>query len=187
VPPADAQKPGNAQRGKHRQQPLCPNLSTIMARTVTHFGADRPLIRGLCVVVKGDRSRDRSHDRRQPAAAGTVAEFPCRPDAGVVSEAIPLFFIGRNGRGLWIAREAEGRTGGLFVFKQSALRFAERNSTPSGCATMLLADRFELDVENRGGPVAAWLDALMRGAAGLIPAYPPPIPIGRKLFSWERR
>jgi hypothetical protein len=170
-----------------------------MAQTATRFGADRPLLRGMCVVVKGnlpgkdthksrsrDASRDPGLDRRQPAAAGTVAEFPRRPDAGVLSETIPLFFIGRNGRGLWIAREAEGRTGGVFLFKQSALRFAKSDSTPSGCATMLLADRLELDVENCGGPLAAWLDAVMRRAAGLIPAYPPPIPIRRKLFNWER-
>jgi hypothetical protein len=167
-----------------------------MAQTATHVGgADRPLLRGICVVVKGDRpNRDQSRDhcdpsrdpgldrRKPPAAVGTVAEFPRRPDARTLSEMIPLFFIGRNRRGLWIAREAEARIGGIFLFRRSALRFAKRNSAPIGCATMFLADRFELDVENRGNPLVAWLDALLRGVAGLIPAYPPPIPIRRKIF-----
>jgi hypothetical protein len=201
VPPADAQKPCDGERGNHQQQPFCPDLSAIMAQTASHGGADRPLLRGICVVVKGDRpnrghsrgqnrdaSRDPDLDRRKPPVAiGTVAEFPRRPDVRVLSETIPLFFIGRNGCRLWIAREAEGRTGGIFLFKRSALRFAERNSAPIGCATMFLADRFELDVENRGNPLAAWLDAALRSVAGLIPAYPPPISIRRKIFNEERR
>jgi hypothetical protein len=161
----------------------------MSARTAAHPGADRPLLRGICLVVKGNRpSRDPSFDRRKPAApAGTITEFPRRPDSGVLSETIPLFFIGRNNHGLWIAREAEGRTGGVFLFKQSAVRFAQKYSAPTGCATMFLADRFELDVENHGHPLVAWLDAALRKAAGLIPAYPPPIPITRKGHKGERQ
>ena len=164
-----------------------------MTRPAQHIQADRPLLRGICLVVKGNRpshgaGSDASPVRRKPTApAGTVAEFPRRPDAGVLSETIPLFFIGRNGRGLWVAREAAGRTGGIFLFKRSAVRFAQRNSAPTGCATMVLAARFELDMENRGNPLVAWLDAALRRAAGLIPAYPPPIPITRNGFKGERR
>jgi hypothetical protein len=168
-----------------------------MTRPAEQVEADRPLLRGICLVVKGNRpSYGASYDaRRNPsrdgckpaAAAGTVSEFPRRPDSGVLSETIPLFFIGRNGRGLWIAREAEGRTGGIFLFKYSAVRFAQKCSAPTGCATMFLAERFELDVENRGNPLVAWLGTALRGAAGLIPAYPPPIPIGRNKFNGERR
>lgn len=181
-----------------------------MARAA-HRGGDRPL-RGICLVVRGDSSdRDQgrgpsqsgssqsgpSHTSRQSSggrtpsvAAGTVAEFPRRPDAGVLSEAIPLFFIGRNRRGLWVAREAEGRTGGIFFFRESALRFAARASAPLGHAIMILAAGFELDLENRGNPLAAWLDKVLREAAGIIPAYPPPIPIERrgiKRIKGERR
>jgi hypothetical protein len=170
-----------------------------MIRQAAHVEADRPLLRGICLVVKGNRpGRDQSGNlgldrnpslvRRQPlATAGAVAEFPRRPDAGVLSETIPLFFIGRNSCGLWIAREAEGRTGGIFLFRHSAVRFAEKNSAPIGCATMILADRFELDVENCGNPLVAWLDAALRRAARLIPAYPPPIPLTRKGLKGERR
>jgi hypothetical protein len=168
-----------------------------MTRPAQHIQADRPLLRGICLVVKGNRpnhdashgaSRNSSRGHREPAAAaGTVAEFPRRPDSGVLSETLPLFFIGRNGRGLWVAREAAGRTGGIFLFKRSAVHFAQRNSAPTGCATMVLAERFELDLANHGNPLVAWLGTVLRGAAGLIPAYPPPIPIGRNKFKGERR
>jgi hypothetical protein len=157
----------------------------------------KPLLRGVCLVVKGDQPahaqsrapiQDRRHDRSERlGAGGTVAEFPRRPDPTVLSETIPFFFIGRNKRGLWIVREAEGRTGGIFLFKRSALRFAARAGAPIGHATMLLTERFELDVENRGDPLAAWLDLALRSAAGFIPAYPPPIPVARKQFKWDHR
>jgi hypothetical protein len=152
-----------------------------MTRQAIHSEADRPLLRGICLVVKGNRP---GFDRHQAPAA--VAKFPRRPDTGVLSESIPLFFIGRNSRGLWIVREAEGRTGGIFLFKQSALRFAKKNSAPIGCATISLAERFELDVDNQGNRFVAWLDAALRRAARIIPAYPPPIPIGRRIFKGER-
>ncbi len=146
-----------------------------MMRQAIQSEADRPLLRGICLVMKGNQP-----DADRHGAPVTVAKFPRRPDGGTFSESIPLFFIGRNGRGLWIAREAEGRTGGVFLFKQSALRFAKKNSAPFPCATMVLAERFELDVENRGNRFVPWLGAVLRKAARIIPAYPPPIPIGRK-------
>jgi hypothetical protein len=168
-----------------------------MIRHTSPPGVGRPLLRGVCLMVKNNRSstvttrdqvdnRTRKH-RESPAAAGRVVEFPHRPDSAVLSETIPFFFIGRNHRGLWIVREAEGRTGGIFLFKRSALRFARRASAPIGYATMALGERFELDVENRGNPLAAWLDAVLRGAAQLIPAYPPPIPIARHGIFGDRR
>ena len=108
-----------------------------------------------------------------------VVGFPRRPNSGVLSESIPLFFIGRNKLGLWVAREAQGCAGGVFLFKRSALRFANSNSAPAGCATMCLNERLELDVENRGNPVAAWLVRGVSRLANLVPKYPPPIAITR--------
>lgn len=93
-------------------------------------------------------------------AAAIIAQqatLPQRPDSDVLNEAIPLFFIGRNEDGFWVARDAGGQFGGMFLCKESALRFANRNSQPGGCATMLLSERFELDIENRGNPVASRL------------------------------
>ena len=108
---------------------------------------------------------------------GITAKFPHRPDAGVVSELIPLFFIARNRAGLWVAREAEGHTGGIFLFKRSAVRFAEKSSAPRGCATMFRAEHFELDVENRGNQLIGWIGAVLNVVARYIPEYPPPIPL----------
>jgi hypothetical protein len=102
----------------------------------------------------------------EPAA---VRRLPQRPDPSILSEAIPLFFIGRNRDGFWIARDADGRVGGIFLRKQSALQFAKRNTQPAGCATMFLSERFELDIENKGNPLIAHLGAAKRVLTRLAP------------------
>jgi len=35
------------------------------------------------------------------------------------------FLIGRDERGFWMARDAEGREGGLFISRDEAVKFAE--------------------------------------------------------------
>lgn len=67
-----------------------------------------------------------------PDIGTTAALNPLDPD--VVSAALPAFFIGRNRAGLWLAREAKGRAGGLFLFKSSAIDFANRQRAPARCA-----------------------------------------------------
>jgi hypothetical protein len=42
------------------------------------------------------------------------------------------------------------------------LSFARRNSRPTGCATIFPSERFELDLENNGNPLAPYLGSLMR-------------------------
>jgi hypothetical protein len=115
-----------------------------------------------------------------------AARLPRRPDASIINEVIPLFFIGRNRNGFWVAREAKGRTGGVFLFKTSALRFAERNSIPIGCATMEIKHDFELDLPCRSNTIAAWLDRAVRVARRLIPDRPPPVIVRRHIFGGER-
>ena len=51
-------------------------------------------------------------------ASRAAAKLPGRPDASVLNELIPLFFIGRNKNGLWVVREAGGQTGGMFLFQR---------------------------------------------------------------------
>ena len=106
--------------------------------------------------------------------SGATAEFRLL-DAGVVSAAIPAFFIGRNMEGFWVARDVSGQIGGIFLLEHSALSFARKNSWPGGCATIFPSERFELDLENSGNPLllqVGWLRRLaMRGRAqmaGLI-------------------
>jgi hypothetical protein len=92
-----------------------------------------------------------------------IAQF--RPlDPGVLNEAIPAFFIGRNKEGFWVARDAKGRIGGIFLLENSALSFASRNSRPAGCATIFPSERIELDLENKGNPLAAQLGWLIHFA-----------------------
>jgi hypothetical protein len=64
---------------------------------------------------------------------------------GVLNRVIPLFFVGRNRQGFWVAREARGWTGGMFLLRRSTYRFAQEASTPDGCATRFRAKSFELD------------------------------------------
>jgi hypothetical protein len=102
----------------------------------------------------------------QPAA---VTRLPQRPDPSILSDAIPLFFIGRNRDGFWVARDADGRVGGIFLRKQSALQFAKKISQPAGCATMFLSERFELDIENKGNSLIAHFGAAKRILTRLTP------------------
>lgn len=137
--------------------------------------------RGIAVVAGNEPKPERSG----PAGVAAIVNFPPRPDPRVLSASIPLFFIGRNKYGFWVARAAEGRVGGIFLMKRSALRFATKNSAPAGCATMFLSERFELDVENQGGVLAAGLDAMIRMIAASAPPLPPLSP-GRKPLHHRR-
>jgi len=93
---------------------------------------------------------------------------PFQPlDPEIVSETIPAFFIGRNKEGFWVARDAKGRIGGLFLLEASALSFAKKNSRPAGCATVYPSERFELDLANNGNPLVVLLRPWMRLAIGL--------------------
>jgi hypothetical protein len=83
-------------------------------------------------------------------------------DPGIVNEAIPAFFIGRNSAGFWVARDVKGRIGGIFLLESSAVSFARKNSRPAGCATIYPSERFELDLENGGNPLVTYLGPLMR-------------------------
>jgi hypothetical protein len=95
--------------------------------------------------------------------SGIVARF--QPlDPGIVNEAIPAFFIGRNKEGFWVARDVKGRIGGIFLLENSARSFAKRSSQPSGCATISSPERFELDLENNGNPLVEHLWRLVRVA-----------------------
>jgi hypothetical protein len=96
-----------------------------------------------------------------PKSSTVVARF--RPlDPGIVHEAIPAFFIGRNMEGFWVARDVKGQIGGIFLLESSAVSFARKNSRPAGCATIFPPERFELDLENKGNPLVEPVGSLMR-------------------------
>jgi hypothetical protein len=83
-------------------------------------------------------------------------------DPNVISDSIPAFFIGRTAYGLWVAREAKGRIGGLFMLKSSAVSFAREQSRPSGCASIFPTEHVELDLKNEGNLLASYLAPLLR-------------------------
>jgi hypothetical protein len=93
-----------------------------------------------------------------PKFEPAVTSF-ARPGPDVLNRAIPVVFIGRNRDGFWVARDADGKFGGLFWRKRSALHFAKTNAGPAGCAALFPQDRFELDLENHGNPLVAGLGA----------------------------
>jgi hypothetical protein len=107
--------------------------------------------------------------RRPFVVPKTATQLPRRPDSSAFSEAIPLFYIGRNKSGLWVVREAAGGSGGLFFLKQSAARFARAQCEPAGCAMMFLAEPFDLDVENQGGRIAGLIAAASEVVARRTP------------------
>jgi hypothetical protein len=110
-----------------------------------------------------ESEQEAERSRHLPVKKPTSVTAQFRPlDAGIVNEAIPAFFIGRNKEGFWIARDVKGRIGGIFLLESSALSFARKNSRPAGCATIFPSERLELDLENNGNPVVAYLRPLMR-------------------------
>jgi hypothetical protein len=117
----------------------------------------------LTAAETGHARRDSARTPPDDEPAGV--DTPFQPlDAGIVSDAIPAFFIGRNSQGFWVARETRGRIGGMFLLESSALSFARTNGGPAGCATILLSERFELDLKNNGNPLVPYLGSLMRAA-----------------------
>ena len=118
-----------------------------------------------------EREGERSGILPTEEPAAVTAQF--RPlDPGIVNEAIPAFFIGRNMEGFWVARDVKGQIGGIFLLKNSAVSFARRNSRPAGCATIFPSERIELDLDNKGNPLVAqlgWLKRLaMRGRQRMV-------------------
>jgi hypothetical protein len=111
--------------------------------------------------IEQERERPGSLPAEEPATIS--AQF--RPlDPGILNETIPAFFIGRNKEGFWVARDVKGQIGGIFLLENSALSFARTNSQPGGCATIFPSERIELDLENKGNPLASHLGWLMRVA-----------------------
>jgi hypothetical protein len=135
----------------------------------------------LCLAFAGARSASDS-GRRSYAASDAAHGLPRRPDVSVISEAIPLFYIGRNKNGLWVAREAEGRIGGIFLSRRSAVRFARESCEHGGCATMFVTEPLEFDFENRDNLPVAYSAAAKYVAECRVPPLLTVIAAVRKLF-----
>jgi hypothetical protein len=101
--------------------------------------------------------------RESQTPARSALPTPFQPlDPGILNASIPAFFIGRDGDGFWLARDVKGENGGIFLLKSSALAFARKVSGRIGCAMIFSSERFELDLENQGNPLIAYLKPLFR-------------------------
>jgi len=78
----------------------------------------------------------------------------------IVSRTIPAFLIDRNMEGFWVARDAQGQIGGIFLLETSTASFAKGNSRR--CATPLLPEGFKPDFVSRANPMARPLTSLIR-------------------------
>jgi hypothetical protein len=134
-----------------------------------HFDMARlPNPAGVMPAIAGSaRCLDLKREAR--LAPNSVIDFPKRPDLSVLNETIPLFYIGQNNKGLWVVREAEGRSGGLFLFRRAAVRFAREQGEAAGCGLMFLNKPLELDIENDGGDIVKPLAAAMNAAKRRAP------------------
>jgi hypothetical protein len=123
---------------------------------------------GLVVASSAQNATSLRQAENEPS---TLVKFPKRPDFNVLNETIPLFHIAQNNHGFWVAREADGHCGGVFLLRRSAVRFAQRNSAPTGCAIMFLDAPLELDVTNEGSSITESLVEIIDFARRRAPTF----------------
>src|ERR1700730_2268150 len=103
-----------------------------MIRQLKHSRVLRDLWPNEMRLAYAGEEHRRNAPHRPFTAAESAMKFPRRPDASLVNEAIPLFYIGRNMNGMWLVRQADGRSGGLFLFKQSSVSVVRLQNEQSG-------------------------------------------------------
>jgi hypothetical protein len=82
----------------------------------------------------------------------TVSPFTLRAtnvsrlsDGPLAQASRSYFILGRNARGLWVIRENTGRSGGVFLSREAALRFARLESPSAYYAVVHVSDIVEFD------------------------------------------
>ena len=75
------------------------------------------------------------------------------PPSPKPSSRIPLFLIGRDSRGNWVVQDQQGISGGLFINRAEALRFAmfENGNRPQ--AVIMVPGVLELNMSGKAGPL----------------------------------
>jgi len=58
----------------------------------------------------------------------------------------PLFMVGRDERGNWVAQGLDGVCGGLFVNRDAAMRYIRSENGPQPQAVMMVSGVLELDM-----------------------------------------
>jgi hypothetical protein len=67
----------------------------------------------------------------------------------------PIFKIGRDSRGNWVAQEQNGVCGGLFINRAEALKFAKFESGDRPHAVVMVSGILELDISSATLPADA--------------------------------
>jgi hypothetical protein len=84
-----------------------------------------------------------------------IAQQPnCLPTPRAQTRKPQRFLVGRSSAGQWVARDDQGRCGGLFASHADALHFARREMTDTPCAIALVTEPLELFLKPESGAVA---------------------------------
>ncbi|WP_088343593.1 MULTISPECIES: hypothetical protein [Rhodomicrobium] len=68
------------------------------------------------------------------------------------SEETPLYLIGKNGCGRWVVLEEKGQSGGIFVERSQAIKFAMYEGDHGPRAVVMVPGRLELDLHRHLKP-----------------------------------
>jgi hypothetical protein len=77
--------------------------------------------------------------------AQRAASVPRWSDLPLTRASKSYFLLGQNARGMWVIRENNGRTSGIFVSREAALRFARLESPDEHFAVVHVNDGLEFD------------------------------------------
>jgi hypothetical protein len=83
-----------------------------------------------------------------------IAQQPnCLPMPRAQTRPPQRFLVGRSSTGQWVARDEQGRCGGLFASHADALHFARREMADTPCAIALVTEPLELFLKPESGAV----------------------------------
>ena len=76
-------------------------------------------------------------------------------DTEPIGQDAPLFLVGRNSRGNWVAQDRSGLCGGLFVGRAAAVKFALSENGNQPEAVIMVPGTLELALGDNAGLAAA--------------------------------
>jgi hypothetical protein len=69
-----------------------------------------------------------------------------KQETTMATNTTPLFLVGKDARGRWVAQKQHGKTGGLFVNREAAIKFAMFENGRHPEAIVTVPGVFELDL-----------------------------------------
>ena len=65
----------------------------------------------------------------------------------------PIFMVGQDERGNWIAQDLDGVFGGLFVSRDAAMRYIRSEKGPQPRAVVMVSGVLDLDMSRKREPL----------------------------------